>query len=150
MAAISLATLLQIVIPGSSEILRYQNYQLEPLVFDEGLYSFAAFEIKSYPQTDLSMGSEDTVVAIRNSQLLRAILRTYNNLRGAIVTVVHIQPGLDVPPIGYRLSISTTTTEGGAVIFVLKSPTNALTGALAGKYISAADFPELPYYLPQL
>ena len=150
MAVISLATLLNITIPDTGEVLRYQNYQTEVFAFSDQLYSYAGFEIKTYPQSDLSMGSEDMVIAVRNTQLIRAILRAHNNLRGAVVLAHYVQPGTDVPCQSWLTEVSTTTIEGSAVIFALKGPTNALSGALASKTISAADFPQLPHYLPQL
>jgi hypothetical protein len=150
MASISLATLLAITIPATGEVLRYQSYQLEAILFGDELYSYAAFEIKSYPKSDLSMGSEDAVIAIRNTQLARAMLRAYDNLRGAIVRIVHLQVGLAVPPIAWIMAVASTTTEGSAVIFSLKPQSNALSGALAGHYLSSRDFPSHPYYLPQL
>lgn len=150
MSAITLATLLKVLVPKLATPLLYQSYQLEPYVFASESYQHAGFEIQTYSTDDLSLGTSDVKIAIRNNQVLRSLMRQYDDLKKSIAYVYHVQPGTNVPPIGCKLRISMATTEDAMVLFTLKSPTNALVGRLSTKYIEAADFPELPYYKPAL
>ena len=149
MAGISLATLLKLVAPGGL-ILRYQNFQPTPIIFNSENYEFAGFEVQNYPDVDLSLGTEDIKIAIRNTQFLKSLLRQYNDFKKSIVLLQLIQPGTSVPPIGFKLINSFTSYEDSSILFTLRNPTSALTGRVCTRYISTADFPELPYYRPQL
>lgn len=149
--AIALATLLKITIPDSAGVvLRYQNYQPTSFNWEGESYEPLGFEVQSYPQYDLSIGSEDLRIAIRNTAIIRNLLRQYNDLKRSIVVLTHVQPGLSVPPIGYRTIVSFASYENGLILFTLRSPTSALQGRLVLKFLEAVDFPELPYYRPQL
>lgn len=148
MASITLATLLQIRIPGVATPLFYQNYQQANYVYNGDIYSFIGFHIQTYPTIDLAAGQGDTVILIRNTQVIRALLLQYNDLKRSIVTIIHTQPGTTVPAIAQRLVLSFVSTEGGTVGFVLRPMTSALSGALSTAYLTAQVFPAIPYYKP--
>lgn len=150
MASISLAILLKISIPGVGTPLRYQNYQSAQLSFNSELYDWLGFEVQAYPNGDLSLGSDETQIAMRNTSALRDLLLQYDDFRRAVVDVFHVRVGTTVPTIAYKLIVSHCARDAGLVLFTLKSPTSALTGALVSKYFTSADFPELPFYKPQL
>jgi hypothetical protein len=152
---ISLATLLKIVVPtpGNPSViattLRYQNYQSADYAFNSELYSYAGFQVQSYADADLSLGGGDCQIAIQNSQIVRGLLEQYNDLKRSIATLYHVQPSTTKPAIMQRLIISHATPEGGLVLFSARSPTSALQGPLATRYLTARDFQELPRYRMQ-
>jgi hypothetical protein len=152
---ISLATLLKIIVPtpGNPSVvattLRYQNYQIADYAFNSELYSYAGFQVQTYADADLSLGGGDCQIAIQNSQIIRGLLEQYNDLKMSIVSLFFVQPSTTKPAIMQRLIVSYATTEGGLVLFTAKSPTSALQGPLATRYLSAKDFKELPRYRMQ-
>lgn len=122
-----------------------------PLEWRHELYGYAAFSIQNYPNTDLSLSSDDIKLVLRNSQLVRSIMLQYNELQRSVVLIHHVKPEkLDVPPISYKAIISHASTNNSLIEFTMRSPTNALTAPLVTNYIEAIDFPELPVYRPQL
>jgi hypothetical protein len=149
MSAITLAILLKISIPGVPTPLRYQNYQSAQLSFNSELYDWLGFEIQTYPNSDLSLGSGDVQIAMRNTSVLRDLLLQYDDFRRAAVDIYHFRIGTTIPTISYKLIVSHCSRDGGLVLFTLKSPTSALTGPLVSKFFTSNDF-ELPFYKPQL
>jgi hypothetical protein len=152
LSAITLITLIRVKVPNLATPLLYHS-DVEsgtPVVLYGETYTPASFEVQSYSQSDLSLGSSDIKIAIANTSLLRSLMRQHNDLKKSIVYIFNIQPGTDVPPHGDYAQISTATTEDSMVLFTLRNPTNALVGRLSTKYIEATMFPELPYYKPTL
>ena len=147
MGSISLATLLKITPKGSTTPLLYQNYRIAtPIIFNGQSYAYVPFEVKNQPTIDLSLSSGDTLIGIRNSSSLDAILRANNDLKRSVVELYYVQPGSDAPPIGDKQIISFCTREGGIILFNLRPATDALRGSVVTKYIDSVDFPALPYY----
>lgn len=150
MASITLATLLQIKIPGVATPLYYQNYQSTNYSYNGDTYIPVGYQLQSYGSTDLSATSGDTIILMRNNDVLRSLLRQYNDLKRSVVTIIHTQPGTAVPAIARRLVVSCANTEGSAVAFILRPMTSALSGALSTAYLTAQSFPSLPYYKPAI
>jgi hypothetical protein len=147
MGSISLATLLKITPRGSATPLLYQNYRIStPIIFNGQSYAYAPFEVRNQPTIDLSLSSGDTLIAIRNSSALDAILRANNDLKRSVVELYYIQPSSSAPPIGDKQITSFCTREGGLVMLTLRPATDALRGSTITKYTTSIDFPELPYY----
>lgn len=149
MTTTSLAILLKVKIPGVAIPLYYQGYQSTPYFFDGDQYEPLGFEVQNYPNADLQLGADSVTIVIGNSEVIRSLLRQHNDLKRAVVTIYHVQPGTDVPPIGYKLMVSHATIDGAAILFSLSPPTSALLGSTNTKYLSARDFPEVPRYKPQ-
>jgi hypothetical protein len=151
-ASTTLAILLKISIPNSGGLqLRYQNYNpTAQFSFNSELYDWLGFEIQTYTKSDLSIGSDDTQIAMRNTSALRAQLKLYDDFRRSVVDVHHVRVGATAPTISYKLIVSHCAYDGGLVMFTLRSPTSALVGPLVSRYFSSSDFPELPFYKPQL
>jgi hypothetical protein len=150
MSATALAVLLKVTPRGSNIPIRYQNYRIAPIIFNGESYTFAGFAVQNQPTVDLSLSSGDTQIAMRKTAALDSILRANNDLKRAVVVSHYIQPGATVPPITTKTIVSFVTREGGMAMFTNKSATSALQGNNLTKYISAVDFPELPYYNARL
>jgi hypothetical protein len=144
----SLATLIQIEIPGSST-LRYQNYQSADYTYNGQPYSWLGFSVQSYSDSDLNLSSTDTTIAIRNTSTIQNLLRQFNGLKRSIVTIFLVDPQ-SLVAVAQRLIVSFSTVDQGQVVFTLRSATGALQGDLVTAKLDVATFPEIPYYRPQL
>lgn len=150
MPAITLQCLLQIEPYGTNEVYRYQNYQLEDLFFESQSFEYGNFQFQAYPQQQLELADDSAEIWVRNTELIRTMLRQYDGLRRAHIRAIHIQPDTGLPPWEWNLQVFDTVPERGYVRFNLRSPTSALVGPLVSRYFNSAEFPELPLYRVQL
>lgn len=148
MASKSLATLIEVFIPGGAT-LRFQNYQSEDYSFGGSSYTWAGFSVTSYSTNDLSLSATDTTIAIRNTSTIQNLLRQHNQLKRSPVNVYLVDPATGVAQ-KFALIISFATIQQGQIIFTLRSPTAALQGDLVTAKLDAQVFPRVPYYKPVL
>jgi hypothetical protein len=137
--------LLELKIPGVATPLRYQSYQLANYAWGGFSWSYAPFEIKSQPEQSLELIAENASISIRNSEVIRSMVRQHDGLRRSIAHIRIIDPVGMAPTLVLLLQVASSSPVGGYYVFNLGTPTNAIAGAAVNRYFGKAVFPEIPY-----
>ncbi len=147
---VNLQCLIEVYPAESTDVLRYQNYQIDDLFYDAKTFEFGSFQVQTYPRQQLELADDATTLWIQNNEVVRSWLHQYNGLRKAIVNLYHIEIGSSREPWFWNLQVSDCSPTDGYVVFNLRSPSSALRGPLSTLYFTAEQFPELPVYGAQL
>lgn len=136
--------LLQIEIPGVTDPLRYQSYQLADYAYDGYSWIYAPFEIRSQPQQSLELIPENGQIWIANNNVIRTMVGTYDGLRKSVVKILFLDPAGIAPTGMLLMQVISSSPVGGYFVFNLGTPTDALTGSAITQFFGVPVFPELP------
>ena len=139
--------LIELEIYGTSQVNRYQNYQLEDLQHDGEIFVFLGFQVEGYPQSSLELAGQQATVWLRDTGPIGSLVRQYDGLRRSVVTLIHLLDSAS--PIVWRLQVSSSSPQRGYFVFNLNTPTSALQGQLVTRYINSQDHPELLFVNPR-
>ena len=125
--------------------LRYQNYQLEPYLYQGNSFEFLPFSIDSDPQASIDLDNAPSSISISNAKLVRNLVEANDGLRRAIVTITSIYlDDLNRAPVVTRTQILKPSYQGASIQFQLESPVNAIVGRFPSVFFTGDQWRELP------
>jgi hypothetical protein len=136
--------LLCLKIPGVAEPLRYQSYQLADYAWDGFNWAYAPFDVKAQPEQSLELVAENAQIWIRNSTIVRSLIRQYDGLRRSVASIYFVDPAGIIPTGLLRLQVASSSPIGGYYVFNLATPTDARSGAAVNRFFNKQIFPEIP------
>jgi hypothetical protein len=127
-----------------AEPLRYQSYQLADYAWDGFNWAYAPFDVKAQPEQSLELVAENAQIWIRNSTIVRSLIRQYDGLRRSIATIFFVDPAGIIPTTKILAQVASSSPQGGYYLFNLATPTDARSGAAVNRFFNKQVFPEIP------
>jgi hypothetical protein len=151
-----IAILVEVIVPGRTEILRYQNWQQEDYFYDGLPYKFLNFQGGLLSDRTIGLGSGGGTVTLANAdartnslQPVRDWLAREDGWRKARIILRQIWPNdLSAPAIEEKHSVLSSSVREDSISLALRDVLDAINGMVPSLHLTPQIAPELPMTAP--